>query len=486
VMAISIISVFSNSSEESVGTSTGQVILFGTILTTIPDTTLSMIPPSTHRSPTASGALRRRVMILTPGQPIPHGRPYRYYLNGPVHMMTMRKRVGPLPTYRLAVSHSVDYFSLYHFSSDDSSRDSSSSSSSKTSLDSSTDALSDSASSRSSFDHSLPAPSSAVNVIVFSFLYSFLNFVNKNIIPFPFRLQNPFRASIRFDNFHLVGETTREGKGPDQCSKKVKQKEVGEVRGRAYAIKDTEPKGSNVVTGAGYEVELVDERVASMNTVLKGYALNLMNHMFEIDLMTTELGTFDVIIGMDWLVKHDAVIVCGEKVVRIPYANEMLIVERDKGVSRLKIISCIKAQSSLSSSIPGGIGSSGLKDKSISSIRESLSSSGIGDGEKDSISASELSKTNSSDGRGDELSYNNLSSLKSDPYLASKRTFEKVVKASKAGISHLDSPSDSLGFGTRFSTQDFMNSSNFVAGIVSRCSSPILRESTGSLGVIEE
>ncbi|GJW32667.1 putative reverse transcriptase domain-containing protein [Tanacetum coccineum] len=39
-----------------------------------------------------------------------------------------------------------------------------------------------------------------------------------------------------------------------------------------------------------------------------------VNHIFEIDLMPIELGTFDVIIGMDWLVKHDAVIICGEKV----------------------------------------------------------------------------------------------------------------------------------------------------------------------------
>nr|GFC89704.1 reverse transcriptase domain-containing protein [Tanacetum cinerariifolium] len=47
---------------------------------------------------------------------------------------------------------------------------------------------------------------------------------------------------------------------------------------------------------------------------------------------------------MDWLVKHNAVIVCGEKVVRIPYRNEMLIVASDKGVLRLKVISCIKAR----------------------------------------------------------------------------------------------------------------------------------------------
>ncbi|GKC01331.1 putative reverse transcriptase domain-containing protein, partial [Tanacetum coccineum] len=81
---------------------------------------------------------------------------------------------------------------------------------------------------------------------------------------------------------------------------------------------------------ASYEVELADGRVSSTNTVLKGCTLNLVNHIFEIDLIPIELGTFDVIIGMDWLVKHDAMIVYGEKVVHIPYGNKMLIVESDK------------------------------------------------------------------------------------------------------------------------------------------------------------
>ncbi|GJR98330.1 putative ribonuclease H-like domain-containing protein [Tanacetum coccineum] len=97
-------------------------------------------------------------------------------------------------------------------------------------------------------------------------------------------------------------------------------------------------------SGASYEIELADGRVVSTNNVLKGCTLNLVNHIFEIDLIPIELSTFDVIIGMDWLVKHDAVIVCGEKVVRIPYGNKMLIVKSDKGVSRLKVISCIKAR----------------------------------------------------------------------------------------------------------------------------------------------
>ncbi|GJY21733.1 putative reverse transcriptase domain-containing protein [Tanacetum coccineum] len=173
-----------------------------------------------------------------------------------------------------------------------------------------------------------------------------------------------------------------QGHTRNRCPRKVKQEEMKEVRGRAYAIKDAEPQGPNVVTGtfllnnryasvlfdlgsdrsfvntrfssmldidpvkidASYEVELAYRRVVSTNTVLEGCTLNLVNHIFKIDLMPIELDTFDVIIGIDWLVKHDAVIVCGEKVVCIPYKNKTLIVESDKGVSRLKVISCIKAR----------------------------------------------------------------------------------------------------------------------------------------------
>ncbi|GJV23303.1 putative reverse transcriptase domain-containing protein, partial [Tanacetum coccineum] len=55
-------------------------------------------------------------------------------------------------------------------------------------------------------------------------------------------------------------------------------------------------------------------------------------------------GTFDVVIGMDWLVEQDAVIVCGKKVVHIPVKNKTLVVEGDRGTSRMKVISCIKAR----------------------------------------------------------------------------------------------------------------------------------------------
>nr|GFA92664.1 reverse transcriptase domain-containing protein [Tanacetum cinerariifolium] len=65
-----------------------------------------------------------------------------------------------------------------------------------------------------------------------------------------------------------------------------------------------------------------------------------------VDLMPVELGSFDVIIGMDWLAKYHALIVCDEKVVRIPYGNEVLIIRGDNcnGGSKLNIISCTKTQ----------------------------------------------------------------------------------------------------------------------------------------------
>ncbi|GJT53701.1 putative reverse transcriptase domain-containing protein [Tanacetum coccineum] len=66
------------------------------------------------------------------------------------------------------------------------------------------------------------------------------------------------------------------------------------------------------------------------------------------DLMPVELGSFDAIIGMDWLVKYQAIIVCAEKIVRIPWGNETLIVHGDGSnqghEARLHIISYTKTQ----------------------------------------------------------------------------------------------------------------------------------------------
>nr|GEW24147.1 hypothetical protein [Tanacetum cinerariifolium] len=205
-MAIFVILVSSYSSEGSVGTSAGQVILFGTIPTTISDTLPTVTPPTTYVDTTVTATKIPNVSPIVPPSPdytpaspdyspasdtesdpsddpssdhipplpatspflssiddssesdtddtlpspthaIPHGRPHRYHPNGPVHMMTARKWVGPLPTHRLTLRHSVDYYSSVLFTSDDSS---------DTSSNSSLDDLSDSSSRHSSLDHSSP------------------------------------------------------------------------------------------------------------------------------------------------------------------------------------------------------------------------------------------------------------------------------------------------------------------------------------------
>ncbi|GKB16619.1 putative reverse transcriptase domain-containing protein, partial [Tanacetum coccineum] len=97
-----------------------------------------------------------------------------------------------------------------------------------------------------------------------------------------------------------------------------------------------------------YDVELADGRIIGLNTILRGSILNILNHPFNIDLMPVELGSFEAIIGMDWLVKYQAIIVCAEKIVRIPWGNETLIVHGDENnrrhEARLHIISYSKTQ----------------------------------------------------------------------------------------------------------------------------------------------
>ncbi|GKF38289.1 putative reverse transcriptase domain-containing protein, partial [Tanacetum coccineum] len=97
-----------------------------------------------------------------------------------------------------------------------------------------------------------------------------------------------------------------------------------------------------------YDVKLADGKIVGIDTIVRGYTLNFLNHLFNIDLMPVELGSFDVIIGMDWLRRCHAVIVCDEKLVRIPYRNETLIFRSNESnngrESRLTIISCSRAQ----------------------------------------------------------------------------------------------------------------------------------------------
>nr|GEW99298.1 putative reverse transcriptase domain-containing protein [Tanacetum cinerariifolium] len=628
-MATFVILIFSDSSEDSIGTPAGRVILFGTIPTTILDTTPMIvlptadtpiiapnipsspdytpaspdyspaseaksdpsedpssghIPPlpaispflssdddttdsdtpdtppspthdtpftkinaSTQRSPVIP---RRRVMILSPGQPILHGRPYRYHLNGPVHMMTARKRVRPLPVRKLSVRHPVD-----HSSSDSSSRHSSS------------DHCSPNLQSTSAGPSRKRRRSPMTSVPALPLVSGALSPVRADWLPQPKRVRdigyfadvedNPREtrvkrvvhhampedipepaqegaaevtvAELERDNQRLRGTASVESQRVDRLLRVARNLEAlneneeeqkdenggngnGNNEGNenggngnegngnhgmnyrgtegvvgltrwfekmetvfnisnypskyqvkyatctlqnsaltwwnshkrtigvdvAYAMKwarlmklmtevyclrnevqkmetklwNLTVKGNDLtaynqrfqelillytrmvpdeddrverfigglpdnIQGNGYAARSDENKrrmesnprdnrgqqppfkrqntigqnvartyTAGNNERKGGCTLGLLGHPFDIDLMPVELGSFDIIIGMDWLAKYHALIVCDEKVVRIPYGNEVLIIRGDDcdGRSKLNIISCTKTQ----------------------------------------------------------------------------------------------------------------------------------------------
>nr|GEW77220.1 hypothetical protein [Tanacetum cinerariifolium] len=66
------------------------------------DDTTDSDTPDTPPSPTYDTPFTEITASTQRSPPIPHGRPYRYHLNGPLHMMTARKRVRPLPVQQLS------------------------------------------------------------------------------------------------------------------------------------------------------------------------------------------------------------------------------------------------------------------------------------------------------------------------------------------------------------------------------------------------
>nr|GFC05884.1 hypothetical protein [Tanacetum cinerariifolium] len=113
------------------------------------------------------------------------------------------------------------------------------------------------------------------------------------------------------------------------------------AQGRVYALggRDASPD-SNVIMGTF----LLNNR----------YAKILFDNGADRSFVSTTFsaGSFDVIIGMDWLTKYHGVIICDEKIVRVPFEREMLIFQgngdNQREESRLNIISCTKAQKYLS------------------------------------------------------------------------------------------------------------------------------------------
>ncbi|GKC54003.1 putative reverse transcriptase domain-containing protein [Tanacetum coccineum] len=79
------------------------------------------------------------------------------------------------------------------------------------------------------------------------------------------------------------------------------------------------------IVNPGYVIEIADGESVEVNRIIRDCKLEQRNSLFTIDLIPLGHGSFDVIMGMDWLSKNKAVIVCHEKVVEIPIEEGVIL-----------------------------------------------------------------------------------------------------------------------------------------------------------------
>ncbi|GKE81471.1 reverse transcriptase domain-containing protein, partial [Tanacetum coccineum] len=96
--------------------------------------------------------------------------------------------------------------------------------------------------------------------------------------------------------------------------------------------------------GFKYEIEIASGQLVEIDKVIKGCKLEIEGHVFDIDLIPFGHGSFDVIIGMDWLSNYKAEIICHEKVVRIPLPDgKVLRVVGERPEEKARLLMSAKA-----------------------------------------------------------------------------------------------------------------------------------------------
>ncbi|GKD96288.1 putative reverse transcriptase domain-containing protein [Tanacetum coccineum] len=97
------------------------------------------------------------------------------------------------------------------------------------------------------------------------------------------------------------------------------------------------------IVNPGYVIEVADGKKVEVDRIIRDCKLELESSLFSINLIPLGHGSFDVIVGMDWLSQHKAVIVCHEKVVEIPVEDgRILRVHGERTVGIAKVLKRVK------------------------------------------------------------------------------------------------------------------------------------------------
>ncbi|GJS04730.1 putative reverse transcriptase domain-containing protein [Tanacetum coccineum] len=133
----------------------------------------------------------------------------------------------------------------------------------------------------------------------------------------------------------------------DHCRKN----QGNQAKGRAFMLGAEEARQDpNFVTGLEpndlgfrHEIEIASGQLVEIDKVIKGCKLEIKGHVFDIDLIPFGHGSFDVIIGMDWLSNYKAEIICHEKAVRIPLPDgKMLRVVGERPEEKARLLMSAK------------------------------------------------------------------------------------------------------------------------------------------------
>nr|GEY09152.1 retrovirus-related Pol polyprotein from transposon 17.6 [Tanacetum cinerariifolium] len=96
--------------------------------------------------------------------------------------------------------------------------------------------------------------------------------------------------------------------------------------------------------GLRYEIEIASRQLVEIDKVIKGCKLEIKGHVFDIDLIPFGNGSFEVIIGMDWLSNHKAEIICHEKVVSIPLLDGKVLRVEEKQDEKMRQLKSAKTK----------------------------------------------------------------------------------------------------------------------------------------------
>ncbi|GKB66363.1 putative reverse transcriptase domain-containing protein [Tanacetum coccineum] len=96
--------------------------------------------------------------------------------------------------------------------------------------------------------------------------------------------------------------------------------------------------------GFRYEIKIASGQLVEIDKVIKGCKTTIEGHSLDIDLILLGIGSFDMIIGMDWLSNYKAEIICHEKVVRIPLPDgKVLRVVGERPEEKARLLMSAKA-----------------------------------------------------------------------------------------------------------------------------------------------